>query len=156
MQKNLTSNKHTKEIIIFLLRISLGWLFLYAGVEKFMDPAWDASGFLSGAKTFHSLYAWFASAGNIGWVNFVVPLGETAIGLGLIFGTFTRLASYFAILLLVLFYFPGLDFPHVKSGFLVDEKIIYILVFSGLIYIRAGTIWGLDYFINKKIKNFVV
>lgn len=156
MAKKNLNNDYVKETIIFLLRIALGWLFFYAGVEKLMNPEWTASGFLLNAKTFHDLYASFASAGNIGWVNSIVPWGEISIGLGLIFGTFTRLASYFAILLLALFYFPGLDFPHVKNGFIVDEKIIYILVFAALIYVRAGTIWGLDYFINKKVQNWFV
>ncbi|MBI5754448.1 DoxX family protein [Candidatus Peregrinibacteria bacterium] len=145
-----------KNIALFLLRIALGWLFFYAGLEKLLNPNWDATGFLTHAKTFQSFYGWFGSAANISWVNFLVPWGETLIGLGLIFGTLTRLASYFGILLLALFYFPSLEFPYVENGILVDDHFIYILVFAVFIHERAGAFWGLDSFINKKIKSWWV
>jgi thiosulfate dehydrogenase [quinone] large subunit len=146
----------SSDVALFALRIALGWFFLYAGFEKFVTPGWTAAGFLAGAKTFPAFYGWFGSAANITWVNLAVTWGEILIGLGLIFGTFTRLASYFGILLLLLFYFPGLKFPLVKNGFIVDSNFLEILIFGVLISTRAGAIWGLDALINKKVKNWLV
>lgn len=159
MAKKISSSKKSytsSDVVLFLLRLAMGWLFFYAGMEKIITPGWTAAGFLGGAKTFPAFYGWFASAGNIGWANFAVMWGELLIGLGLIFGTFTRLASYFGILLLLLFYFPGLDFPLVKSGFIINEQIIEALALAVLISSRAGTFLGLDAFINKKVKNWLV
>lgn len=146
----------SKNLALFLLRIVMGWLFLYAGLDKLLTPHWSATGFLVNAKTFSAFYSWFNSSSNLAWVNFVVPWGEVLIGLGLIFGTLTRLASYFAILMLLLFYFPGLQFPYVDNGFLVDDHIIYIFAFAVLVCERAGAFWGLDARINKKLKSWWV
>ena len=96
---------------LFLLRITLGWLFFYAGITKILNPEWSSAGFLGTAQTFGNFYDWLASAQNIGWVNFLNEWGLTLIGAGLIFGTLTRLASYFGILMMVVYYFPGIDFP---------------------------------------------
>ena len=65
-----------KTISVFLLRVGLGSLFFYAGITKVMNPDWSAAGYLANAKTFPSLYQWLASAGNIGWVNFVNEWGS--------------------------------------------------------------------------------
>lgn len=153
MEKKSTNNK---KIALFLLRIVLGWLFLYSGITKIMDPAWDASKFLLASKTFPGMFSWFASAGNIGWVNAINSWGQALIGLSLITGTFIRISSVAGIVLMLLYYFPGLDFPLVKNGFLVDEHIIYVFIFAVFISEKAGTIWGLDYFINKKVQNWLV
>lgn len=137
---------------LFLLRVSLGWLFFYAGIIKVLNPEWTAAGFLANAQTFGSFYDWFASAQNIGWVNVVNEWGLVLIGAGLIFGTFTRLASYFGILLMVLYYLPGVSFPYVEHGFIVDDHIIFIFILSTLIYLQAGQYWGFDAALKKRFK----
>lgn len=144
----------SKGIGLFLLRIALGWLFLYSGITKILDPQWSAAQFLSGAKTFPAIFDWFSSSANIGWVNILNSWGQTLIGLSLISGTLVRLSSVFGALLMILYYLPALDFPLVKNGFLIDNHIIFILVFVIFIIERAGTFWGLDTFINKKLKSW--
>lgn len=144
------------KITIFLLRIALGWLFLYSGITKIMNPEFTSAGFLGTAKTFSTFYQWFASAENIGWVDILNSWGQALIGLSLITGTFVRLSSFFGAILMLLYYFPGLDFPTVKNGFIIDDHIIYIFIFAIFITSRAGQFWGLDYFVNKKVKNWLV
>jgi thiosulfate dehydrogenase [quinone] large subunit len=160
MVKKLIKPKKTSytssDLALFVLRIALGWLFLYSGVTKIMDPSWNAAGFLSNAKTFSGFFTWFASTENIGWVNAINAWGQALIGLSLVTGTLVRISSVGGILLMLLYYFPGLTFPLVKNGYLVDEHIIYILVFAVFIHERAGTFWGLDALINKKVKNWLV
>lgn len=160
MLKNLFKSKKpsctSSDIALFALRIALGWLFFYSGVMKIMDPAWDASKFLLGAKTFTGFFSWFASDANIGWVNILNSWGQALIGLSLVSGAFVRLGSYSGILLMLLYYFPGLDFPLVKNGWIVDDHLIYVLIFAVFACERAGTFWGLDAHINKKVKNWLV
>ncbi|MDP3771027.1 MAG: DoxX family membrane protein, partial [bacterium] len=110
---------------LILLRITMGWLFFYAGITKVLDPAWSAAGYLRGAKTFTSLYQWFASSGNIGWVNFVNEWGLTLLGISLILGIGVRLSSVLGVALMLLYYFPILEFPRVGHGYLVDEHVVY-------------------------------
>lgn len=138
---------------IFLSRIALGVLFFYAGITKVLNPNWSAAGYLNSAKTFPGLYHWFASAGNIGWINFMNEWGLTLIGLALITGLLVRWASLGGILLMILYYLPILQFPYVgEHSFLVDEHIIYITTFFIFITSNAGTFWGLDSLLQKRGK----
>lgn len=135
---------------LFLLRVTLGWVFFYAGLTKVLNPAWSAAGYLKGAQTLSPLFAWFANPQNLPWVNFLNEWGLTLIGLALILGVFVRLASKFAILLMILYYLPILNFPYAgKNALIVDEHIIYIAAFMVLKKFDAGTYWGLKDKVKK-------
>ena len=137
-------------LAVFLSRVALGILFFYAGIVKVLNPNWSAVGYLNNAKTFPGLYHWFASAGNIGWVNFLNEWGFVVIGLALIFGFMTRWASLGAIFFMILYYFPILQFPYVgEYSFLIDEHVIYIFALFVLFASNAGTFWGLDAKLQK-------
>lgn len=143
---------HTK-IALLVLRVLLGVLFLYAGISKLMDPEWSAAGFLGNAKTFSGLYGWFGSEANIFWVNFLNEWGQVAIGLGLITGLFTSIAAISGIIMMILYYFPGLDFPYIgEHGFLVDDHLIYAAALYVLFATKAGNYLGLDAFLKKNKK----
>ena len=145
-------NKQLK-MAVFLSRVGLGILFFYAGITKVINPDWSAGGYLNSAKTFPGLYQWFASAGNIGWINFVNEWGLTLVGLALITGLLVRWASLGGILLMILYYLPILQFPIVgEHSYIVDEHIMYITVFLILISSNAGTFWGLDSWLYKRVK----
>jgi thiosulfate dehydrogenase [quinone] large subunit len=138
---------------VFLSRVGLGVLFFYAGITKVLNPSWSAAGYLNSAKTFPGLYHWFASAGNIGWVNLVNEWGLTLVGVALIIGLLVRWASIGGILLMVLYYLPTLQFPYVgANSYLVDEHIIFITVFFILIASNAGTYWGLGSMFHGRLK----
>lgn len=131
-------------ISLFLLRVSLGWVFLYAGLIKIQDPGWSAAGYIKGAKTFNELYQLFALPQYMHYTDLLNEWGLTLIGVALILGIVVRFASYCGILLMLLYYFPVLDFPKVGYSYLVDEHIVYILALLVLIAFRAGEIWGLE------------
>ena len=138
------------KISIFILRLAMGWLFLYAGIIKVLNPEWTAEGYLKGAKTFPALFQWFASSHNIGWVNFLNEWGLTAIGAALILGIFVKWASFSGIILMLLYYFPILKFPYAgTNSFIIDDHIIFILVFILFIAAKAGRYWGIDNFFAK-------
>ena len=141
------------KVAVFLSRISLGVLFFYAGITKVLNPSWSATEYLNSAKTFPGLFQWFASAGNLGWVNFVNEWGLTLVGVALIIGLLVKLASVGGGPLLNLYYLPVLSFPYAgEHSFLVDEHIIYITTFLVLFASNAGTVWGLDSWFQKRRK----
>ena len=138
---------------VFLSRVALCVLFFYAGITKVLNPSWSAAGYLNSAKTFPGLYHWFASAGNLSWINPVNEWGLTLVGVALIVGLLVRWASLGGILLMILYFFPVLQFPYVGDhSFLVDEHIIYITTFLVLFASNAGTFWGLDSWLQKRRK----
>ncbi|PJE75887.1 DoxX family protein [Candidatus Uhrbacteria bacterium CG10_big_fil_rev_8_21_14_0_10_48_11] len=132
------------KVWLVLLRLTLGSLFLYAGISKLTNASWSAAGYLANANTFPALYAWLATPLNIGWVNLINEWGLTLLGIALILGVFVRFAGSLGMLLMLLYYLPGLNFPYVSNGFLIDQHIIYIMALGLLITLRAGEIWGLD------------
>lgn len=143
------SKKET--MFVVALRIALGILFFYAGITKVLNPEWSPAGYLNGAQTFSSFYAWLASPSNLPWVTLLNEWGLTLIGATLILGLVVRFSSLMGALLMLLYFFPGLSFPHVDHGYLVDDHIIYIICFGLLYYNAAGRVFGLDKYLRKYI-----
>lgn len=134
-----------QKISLFLLRILIGWLMFYAGITKVLNPEWSAEGYLKGAKTFASFYEWLTGPGILPVVNFVNEWGLTLLGISLILGIGVRLSSFLGAVLMLLYYFPILDFPYPSThSFIVDEHIIYAAALLFLAALRAGRTWGLE------------
>lgn len=134
-----------QKISLFLLRISMGWLFFYAGVTKILNPEWSAAGYLKGAKSFVWFYQWLLSPSILPAVDFLNEWGLTLLGISLILGIAVRLSSLLGTLLMLLYYFVILDFPYPNPhSFLIEEHIIYTLVLPVLATFRAGRTWGLE------------
>ncbi len=127
------------------LRIALGWVFLYAGTSHLFTRGWSAKGYLMGAKTFTAFYHLLASDALLPVVNFLNVWGLTLIGISLILGLCVRLSSLFGALMMLLYYFPVLDFPKIgANAYLVDEHIVYALALLAFASAKAGRTWGLD------------
>ncbi|GMU25617.1 DoxX family membrane protein [Patescibacteria group bacterium] len=135
----------TPNLLLVFLRMSLGWVFFWAGISKVADPTWSAGGFLQKAETFQSFFAWWASPAMLPVTNFLNEWGLLLIGLSLITGLFVRLSSFFGILLMALYYFARLKFPYPDANSLfVDSHVIYALLLGYFIATRAGRVYGLD------------
>ncbi len=127
---------------LLVLRIAMGWMFLYAGITKLLDPNWSAAGYIKGAKTFPGLYNLFLQPNVLPVINFINEWGLTLLGLSLIVGLFVRLSSSLGIVLMLFYYLAILQFPYPNpNSFLVDQHIIFIFV--------------LLFFASVKIKNNV-
>jgi len=134
-----------QKVSLFLLRVSLGWMFFYAGITKILNPEWSAVGYLKGAKTFAGFYQFLTQPGILPITNFVNEWGLTLLGISLIFGVFVRLSSILGAALMLLYYFPILDFPYPNAhSFIIDEHIIYALALILLAAWRAGRTYGLE------------
>lgn len=128
----------------------MGWVFFYAGISKLLNPTWSAAGYLNSAQSFKAVFAWFATPSVLPVVNFLNEWGLLLIGLSLLLGIFVRLSSVFGVALMALYYIPALNFPYAgKTGFLVDEHVIYTIVLLALANLRAGRAWGLEEWCSK-------
>ncbi|MBI4250380.1 DoxX family membrane protein [Candidatus Uhrbacteria bacterium] len=133
------------KISLFLLRLGVGWFMLYAGITKVLNPEWSAAGYLKGAKTFAGLYQWFAQPDILPIINFINEWGLTLLGVSLLLGIFVRLSSVLGAVLMLLYYFPVLQFPIIPPhSYIVDDHIINALVLVVLASMQAGRVWGLD------------
>lgn len=134
-----------QKISLFMLRVGLGWMFLYAGMTKVLNPAWSAEKFLNSAKTFNGFYQWLATPSMLPITNFMNEWGLTLLGISLILGIGVRLSSILGAILMALYYFPILQFPYPNpNSYIVDQHIIFIFALLFLASIRAGRVWGLE------------
>lgn len=132
-----------KEISIWvLLRITLGWIFLWAFLDKLFglrystDPtkSWadgvsPTEGFLKFGTTgiFGDLFKQLAGNPVVDWM---FMLGLLFLGISLLTGIAVRFASVCGIVMMSLMY---LAIVPSKNNPLVDEHIIYSLVFFGFL-----------------------
>lgn len=132
----------------FFLRISLGWLFLYAGFEKLTNN-FSAAGYLSHLNG--PFAAFFTPLAGNPLVDLLVVWGELLIGAALVLGIFIKLASFLGIVMMLLFYFSGYPYEH---SFIVNEHIIYSFALFYLMFSNAGYFMGLDKTLEKKLPKY--
>ncbi|MBI2484526.1 DoxX family protein [Candidatus Uhrbacteria bacterium] len=133
------------KVSLFLLRLATGWLMFYAGITKVLNPQWSAAGYLNNAKTFTGFYQWLAQPDILPVINFINEWGLTLLGISLIFGMFVRLSSILGAALMLLYYFPVLEFPMIAPhSYIVDDHIINALVLIFFAAYKAGRVWGFD------------
>jgi uncharacterized membrane protein YphA (DoxX/SURF4 family) len=157
--KSLTSKNRLITGFLTLLRILIGWQFLYEGIIKIINPAWTARPFLEGSRwIFGDLFRWMIS-GNTGmWiVDTANAYGLTLIGIALILGLFTRLASWGGVALLAMYYiayppFGGFSYGAPSEGgyLIVNKNMIELFALVMLAFTDAGKFYGIDSLRKKK------
>lgn len=127
---------------IFLLRVLLAGLFLYAGIDKILSD-FSATGYLMNATK--GPFATVFQGMNSELVDYLVMYGEALIGLALLLGIFVRFSSVVGILMMSLFYLSILPQPTGP----ISNHIIYIACFVILISSGSGRYLGLDRYIER-------
>lgn len=105
------------------LRLVIGWHFLYEGLVKLLQPEWTAAQYLQVSSwIFAPFFHWIADTPAVlAVIDFLNIWGLILIGLGLMLGTFTRIAAVGGMVLMALYYvanppFIGLDFGIPAEG----------------------------------------
>ncbi|MFB6188671.1 MAG: DoxX family membrane protein [Halapricum sp.] len=129
-----------------LLRLIVGFWFLHAGWSKLIDGSFDASFYVGqSGKLLSPVMHLFDSGAGLQFVNFMIPVGETLIGLGLLIGLLVRLAAFFGAFLMVFFWTTNADWSHS----LVNSDLFGLLLFVTLIVFGAGRVFGLDAYVER-------
>ncbi|GAA4346472.1 hypothetical protein [Angustibacter luteus] len=134
------------------IRISLGWIFLWAFVDKLFGlghetaskAAWihgghPTEGFLkfAAAGPFKDFYHGFAGAA---WADWLFMIGLAGLAIGLLSGVAIRVTAAAAAAMLVLMWTAVLP-P--ENNLFLDDHIIYALVVVALALGNAGDTFGL-------------
>lgn len=119
------------------LRWLVGWHLLYEGVAKILNPYWTSAGYLSSAEgPLSGLFVWMAShPGRLQAVDLANKLLLVVIGLALIVGFGTRLATIAAIALLALYYLAHPPMPGSESA--IPQEGSYLIVNKTLVELAA-------------------
>ncbi|MCD4735367.1 MAG: DoxX family membrane protein [Bacteroidales bacterium] len=151
------SKKQLTSLIV--LRVLIGWHFLYEGLLKVTNPDWSAIGYLADSHGFLSgIFIWIANTPAVlDTVNFLNEWGLVLIGLGLILGVFTQIACISGIALLFFYYlshppFPFLEYftPTEGNYLIVDKTLIETVSLFVLLVFPTGHIIGIDRILFKK------
>jgi thiosulfate dehydrogenase [quinone] large subunit len=147
---------------VVVLRVVIGWHFLYEGIAKLTKTGWSAAGFLLQSRgPFADLFHWMAAdPDRLAVVNQLNMWGLTAIGLGLVLGCFTRLASAAGILMILLFYlcnppFPGYFYsiPMEGSYVVVNKNLVELAALAVVLLTGSGRAAGLDRIIHALLRR---
>lgn len=123
----------------------MGWVMFYAGIAKIMDPEWTAAGFLKHATTFTGFYNALTDASILPLVDFANEWGLSLLGVSLILGVGVRLSAFLGAILMMLYYFPTLDFPMAgEHSYIIDDHVVYAVALLFLSAVRAGRYYGLE------------
>jgi len=147
---------------LLVLRILVGWHFLYEGLAKLFNPNWSAAGYLVESSWFFSdFFRWMVSIpGLLKAVDYLNIWGLTFIGIALFLGILPRTASVFGLGLLTLYYiaqppFIGLASAGSSEGsyLIVNKNVIEMGVLLLLALLPKGALPGLDqvvHFVRKR------
>ena len=146
MEKRITEK--TQIVSLVILRLAIGWHFLYEGLVKVIDPGWSAASFLTNAKG-PLAFVFINMAANpsvLGIVDFCNQWGLVLIGFSLIAGLLSRWACIAGMFLLFLYYFSNPPFIGISNP--VSEG-SYLIVNKNLVELFA--LWVLYMFPTEKI-----
>jgi len=138
-------------LALLLLRVAVGWHFLYEGLWKLATPGWTSAGYLKGsqwvlADVFHGIAANPTAQTVVDQLNI---WGLVAIGGALILGCLTRLAALFGMVLLALYYvahppFLASGMPVEGHYLFVDKNLVELLALCVVAMVPGAGVLGLD------------
>jgi thiosulfate dehydrogenase [quinone] large subunit len=140
-------------VAITVLRVAIGWHFLYEGIAKLTSASWSAAGYLKQARgPFAGLFKWLAGEPNLlANADLITMWGLTLVGVLLILGLFTRLASLGGIGFIVLFYLCNPPFvgyfysiPAEGSYLIVNKNLVELCALVVVLVTGSGRFAGLD------------
>jgi thiosulfate dehydrogenase (quinone) large subunit len=140
-------------IAITLLRVLVGWHFLYEGFAKLTSPTWSAVGYMKVSRgPFAALFKWIASQPHLlENANLITMYGLTIVGVLLIIGLFTRLASIAGLGFILLFYLCNPPFvgyfytiPTEGSYLIVNKNLVELGALLVILATGSGRFAGLD------------
>ncbi len=159
----MKSENYSKPQLIGLvvLRVAIGWHFLFEGLAKISAQNWTSYLYLMDSKgIFENVFKALAeNKQSLIIVDYLNIWGLIIIGLILMLGLFSKQVTIAAITLLSLYYlshppFFGLDYalPSTGSYWIVDKTLIEIFALIVLFVFPTGKEIGLDrLFIKKNI-----
>jgi uncharacterized membrane protein YphA (DoxX/SURF4 family) len=133
---------HSLRLSLFLLRLAVGLSFFYLGWAALFNRPLAAT---LGTRSLSGLSSWLAMPSPIAsipssafaWLFFV-------IGILIIIGLFTRLASFIAIVIVLASLLPAINFTAFNPTQLVNDEVIILFSLFVLIFGKAGHYLGVD------------
>jgi len=159
MAKSRSSLTGLQLSVMVILRVAIGWLLLYEGIGRAMNSSWSLIGYLSGSRGFFSVYfkSLITHSNLMYAIDIINEWGLILIGMGLLFGLFSRFFSLAGLVFVLLGYlshppFFGLNYTSIVQGSYLIVNELFILFFLFLLFVLFPTshVVGLDRLIFGK------
>lgn len=141
--------------LLVILRLVIGYHFLFEGVDKLLNPVWSSAGFLlQSSGPFSGFFQSIATNSVLlGFVNFLNIWGQIVIGLALIIGIFSRTAAFSGAVLLLLYYISSP--PFVENYLFIDKNLLELFGLLVVALFPTSHIIGLERLVNimRSVKN---
>ncbi len=149
-----------RQLPLALIRIAVGWHFLYEAVTKLIDPGWTSAGYLAASTgPFSGAFQRLASDATVlKIVDALNVWGLCLIGLALMLGFLSRAAALSGMALLALYYFAHPPLFAITNGVTEGN---YLLVNKNLVELCAlavvasfpAAVFGLDGLLARRRKK---
>ena len=161
MKKDLTSNdaySASQLIGLVILRILIGWHFLYEGISKLVNPYWSSAAYLLDSKWIFSSLAEriVANPTLLEFTDSVNMWGLTIVGLSLLLGFMSRYGAIAGLVFILLYYifappFIGLEYSNPGEGsyIIVNKNLIEACALYVLYLFPTSQLIGLDRLISS-------
>jgi len=149
-------------VSLTILRVLIGWHFLYEGISKLISPYWSSAAYLLDSKWLLSGVATtiVSNPTLLSFSDYINMWGLTAVGALLMLGLFSRYATVAGLVLVLLYYFfappfTGLEYskPAEGSYLIVNKNLIEACALWVLFMFPSSDIIGLDRFFKEQINK---
>ena len=150
-------NRTVIEISLTLVRILVGWHFLYEGVNKLFSP-WSSAGYLMESQgLFSGIFHWIAETPDVlRVVDTLNVAGVILIGLSLFLGLLTRISAFTGAMLLFFYYIanpPFIGYSGEATGeghyLIVNKQLIEMGLLLVIAFLPRNLFWGVDRWIMR-------
>lgn len=152
----IRNEKYLKNSMI-LLRLFIGWHFLYEGIIKLYNPDWTSFGYLASAQgPFRPLFLWMTNDSLIGIADWGNMLALTFVGLTLVLGIFEKWGAFVGACLLAMYYLAHPSLPWVTqlnvegSYWFINKNLIELIACVVIYQIPTAQFFGLQRLLNNK------
>ncbi len=135
--------------VLLLLRLVIGYHFLFEGMNKLVTPNWSSAPFLLQSNWLFSNFFHFLASSEIllSIVDILNIWGQILIGLSLIIGLYSSLATLFGAVLIFSYYIAIP--PFIDSYTFIDKNLFELFGLIVIVLFPTSNLFGLDYLMKK-------
>ena len=148
---------------LVLLRILIGWHFLYEGIIKAYNPSWTSKSYLLSASILKPFFTWIAAPSRISVIDTLNIAGLIAVGISLLIGLKVRWGCIGGILLLLLYYLAHPPFPSLPQGpsegsyWIVNKNLVEMAALYVIYGFPMTSVFGIEnLFFKHKAKAHLI
>jgi thiosulfate dehydrogenase (quinone) large subunit len=155
---NITTPQKTSLVV---LRVLIGWHFLYEGIIKLYNPSWTAKGYLLSAELFKPVFQWIASESMISIIDTLNIVGLLIVGVSLLGGLRVKWGCIVGMGLLAMYYLAHPPFSSVPQGpvegsyWIVNKNLIEIAALFAVYIFPTSSAFSVERFFKRFSKPAV-